>query len=183
MEKTNNKNSNFKELIRFIICGGVSALADYLFCQLVVLLFGLIPNFSSDEHWVLITVISTMIGFIAGVIVNYLLSTYWVYQNVREDIDTKSFKFKLYFVLLSFAAMLLSIGVMLLCNVIVMNGMGLPSIIELSLFSLIKEEGLGFLTNVVFWAFFISFVLKTLVGLIFNYFTRKYILYKSKPEE
>jgi hypothetical protein len=37
--------------------------------------------------------------------------------------------------------------------------------------------------DLVFWMFAVAFVLKTLVGLVWNYFTRKYILYKRKPEQ
>jgi hypothetical protein len=37
--------------------------------------------------------------------------------------------------------------------------------------------------DALFWLFFLAFFLKTLVGLIWNYFTRKYILYKRKPEK
>ena len=39
--------------------------------------------------------------------------------------------------------------------------------------TLMKENGIGFIANVNFWTYFISFVLKTIVGLVFNYFTRK----------
>ncbi|NLB48291.1 MAG: hypothetical protein GX813_00330 [Erysipelotrichia bacterium] len=37
--------------------------------------------------------------------------------------------------------------------------------------------------NYVFWLFVIAFFFKTLIGLIWNYFTRKYILYKNKENE
>jgi len=37
--------------------------------------------------------------------------------------------------------------------------------------------------DALFWLFALAFVLKTLVGLIWNYFTRKYILYKRRDKE
>ena len=37
--------------------------------------------------------------------------------------------------------------------------------------------------DALFWLFFLAFFLKTLVGLIWNYFTRKYILYKRKVKK
>ena len=168
------------ELLRFLVCGAASALTDYLVCQLVVFL---IHN-SLNEIWT--TVISTAIGFAFGVAVNYLISTFWVYQNVDKNVKTKSKTFIMWFVILSLAAMLLSIGAMLLCNLIIISIKGNAySIVNLSVMELIKAHGIGFLGQFIFWAYFISFCIKTLVGLVFNYFTRKYILYKEpkKVEE
>ena len=170
---------NRKELLRFLLCGIAAALTDYLFCQLVILLFN---KTAPSVPLIWVTIVSTAIGFIFGVIVNYLISTFWVYQNVDESVKTKSPLFITWFVLLSLGAMLLSIGTMALCDVIIVNGMHLDSIMNVSIMTLMKENGIGFITNVNFWTYFISFVLKTIVGLVFNYFTRKYILYKEKKE-
>ena len=172
-----NKNRGL-ELVRFLICGVAAALTDYLCCQLVVLAL----HKAIDETWV--TIISTAIGFIFGVAVNYLISTYWVYRNVDKSIKTKSKTFIMWFVILSLAAMLLSIGAMLLCNLVIVANWGQENnIVNISIMELIKENGIGFLKNSVFWAYFVSFCIKTIVGLVFNYFTRKYILYKEPKEE
>ena len=172
------KKNRGLELIRFLICGVAAALTDYLFCQLMVLL---IHN-ALDEIWV--TIISTAVGFIFGVIVNYLISTFWVYQNVDKNVKTKSKLFIMWFVILSLAAMLLSVGAMLLCNLVVISAWGSDnSIVDLSVMELIKENGIGFLKTFIFWAYFFSFCIKTIVGLVFNYFTRKYILYKEPKEK
>ena len=168
------KSNRGLELIRFLICGAAAALTDYLFCQLVVLLLHNVLN----ETWT--TIISTAIGFIFGVVVNYLISTFWVYQNVDKNIKTKSKKFIFWFVVLSLCAMGLSIGAMLICNVIVVAIKGNEySIVNLSVMELIKTHGIGFLAQFIFWAYFLSFCVKTIVGLVFNYFTRKYILYRE----
>ena len=166
------------ELVRFLICGLAAALTDYLVAQLFVLL---LHNVLSNI-WT--TVISTAVGFIFGVAVNYLISTFWVYQNVDKDIKTKSKRFILWFVLLSLCALLLSIGAMLLCNLIVVSSFGEEfNIVNLSLMEMIEDHGIGFLAQGIFWAYFVSFVIKTLVGLVFNYFTRKYILYKEPKQK
>lgn len=171
---TDKKTSHKWELIRFLICGVAAALTDYLFSQLAVLLF----HNALPQIWV--TIISTAIGFIFGVIVNYLISTFWVYQNVDKDIKTKSKLFITWFVVLSLAAMLLSIGAMLLCNLVITSIWGMEnSIVNISVMELMKENGIKFLTTFIFWAYFFSFCIKTIVGLVFNYFTRKYILYKE----
>lgn len=172
------KTSRGYELIRFLICGVAAALTDYLVSQLMVLLL----HNHLPEIWV--TIISTAIGFIFGVVVNYLISTFWVYQNVDKNVKTKSKLFITLFVLLSLAAMLLSIGAMLLCNLVVVSVWGAEnSIVNLSVMELIKENGIKFLGTFIFWAYFISFCIKTLVGLVFNYFTRKHILYKEPKQE
>jgi len=164
--------SRLYEFIRFLITGVACALLDYLTCQVVVLL---LPS-SINSSW--ITVVSTTAGFVIGVIANYIISTYWVYQNVDKSKNTKSAMFITLFVLLSFCALLLSIGAMLLCQIFCEKVVNID-IVEISLLGLIKENGLKFLLEGVFWAYFISFCIKTLVGLIWNYFTRKYILYKE----
>ena len=172
------KKNRGLELVRFLICGVAAALTDYLVCQLMVLAFHNVLS----QVWV--TIISTAIGFIFGVAVNYLISTFWVYQNVDKDINTKSKRFIIWFVILSLIAMLLSIGAMLLCNLVIVSAWGQENnIVNLSVMELINEYGFDFLKISVFWAYFVSFCIKTLVGLVFNYFTRKYILYKEPKEE
>ena len=174
---SDRKTSRTWELFRFLVCGVAAALTDYLFCQLMVLL---LHNHLS-EIWV--TIISTAIGFIFGVVVNYLISTFWVYQNVDKDVKTKSKMFITLFIALSLCAMLLSIGAMLLCNLVIVSAWGNEyNIVNLSVMELIKEHGVKFLGQGLFWAYFISFCIKTLVGLVFNYFTRKYILYKEPKQ-
>ncbi len=166
------------ELVRFLICGVAAALTDYLFAQLMVLLL----HNSLNEVWT--TILSTAVGFIFGVAVNYLISTFWVYQNVDKNIKTKSRRFILWFVLLSLAAMLLSIGAMLLCNLVAVSvGGSENSIVNLSVMELINEYGFDFLKQALFWTYFLSFCIKTIVGLVFNYFTRKYILYKEPKQK
>lgn len=172
-----NKKMRFFELLRFIICGLASAIADYLICQLVIFLIG------SNLNHIALTALSTFFGFIVGVVVNYFISTFWVYRNVDKNIKTKSPKFVTLFVIFSLISLFLSIGTMLLCNLVVVYGLGLDSIVELSIIDLFKNYGVAFITKGIFWAYAISFVLKTLVGLIWNYFTRKYILYKEPKEQ
>lgn len=172
MANVDKATSKWWELFRFLVCGIAAALSDYLAAQLIVLAM-------KNVNEIAVTIVSTMVGFIIGVIVNYFISTYWVYQNVDKDVETKSKKFITWFVILSFIAMMLSIGTMLICDVIVVYSMHMDSIVHTSIISLIKENGIGFLGVANFWTYFVSFVLKTLVGLVWNYFTRKYFLYKE----
>lgn len=175
MEKVDRSKSRGWELFRFLVCGVAAALSDYLFAQLIVLIMGNINE-------IVVTIVSTAIGFVVGVVVNYLISTYWVYQNVDKNVQTKSRRFILLFVLFSFIALVLSIATMLLADLVVTKGMNLDSIVNASIITLIKDNGIAFLANANFWSYFISFVLKTLVGLVWNYFSRKYWLYKAPKE-
>lgn len=175
MEKSKRKGL---ELVRFLVCGLGCALLDYLFCQLSLLLFNNIPNF---PDWLKIG-LSTAVGFIVGVICNYFISTYWVYQNVDKKENTKKPWFIALFVLFSFIAFLLSWGTMELCNLVTVNAWNI-NIGKTQIFEMIKQYGIGFLGKGEFWAYFVSFFIKTLVGLVFNYFTRKYILYKAPKED
>ena len=171
--KSTKQTSIVFELIRFAITGVVCALFDYLICQLIILAFA---N-SNTDSWV-VTTISTTGGFIIGVILNYILSTYWVYQNVDKNQNTKSPLFITKFVLLSIGGLLVSVGAMLLCNLVCEASFNI-NIVDISIMELINNFGIGFLAQGIFWAYFISFCIKTLAGLIFNYITRKLILYKA----
>lgn len=171
------KKSIFWELVRFAITGVACSLLDYLVCQLIILAFSVTNAWS----WV-VNVVSTMFGFSFGVVLNYFLSTFWVYQNVDKKTNTKTSKFIVSFVALSVGGLLVSIGAMLLCNVVCVNAFSID-IVSISVMDLIKEFGFGFLAQGVFWAYFASFCIKTIVGLLFNYLTRKFILYRAPKKD
>lgn len=160
-----------REVLRFLATGIVCALLDFLACQ------GMLMACASLDKWAA-QIIATAIGFIIGVIVNYLLSTYWVFQNVKDKKATKTKKFIALFVLFSFVGLLLSIGVMSLCQWICDSCWGIK--IWESQFN--KIWNFDFWTDVAFWAYFISFCIRTIVGLVWNYFTRKKFLYKAPKE-
>lgn len=176
MDKEAKKKNVWLELLRFAVTGLTAALFDYLICQLVIMAFG---GVSIADGWV--TAISTAAGFIIGVTINYFMSTYWVYQNVENKEKTKTPMFIFWFVVLSIGALLLSIGAMLCCDLVV-QAVWDYSIVDVSIMELIKNNGINFLSQGIFWAYFVSFCVKTLVGLVFNYFTRKYILYRAPKE-
>ncbi len=176
MNIVDKKKNKWLELLRFAVCGLVSALIDYIICQLIVLAFS---NTGVDKF--VITAISTATGFIVSVIVNYLISTFWVYQNVKDEKAAKTPKFILFFILLSIGALILSVGAMEICNLLT-EAIWHFNVVDDSIMELIKNFGWGFLKEQVFWAYIVSFGIKTLVGLVFNYFTRKYILYKAPKE-
>lgn len=165
----NKKISLGHEVIRFLITGVACALTDFLVCELFLTICK-----SMNDIWK--GIISTSAGFIVGVILNYILSTYWVFKGVKDEKAVKTPIFIVKFVILSAVAFGLSYGTYELCHTLFLAWWNLN----------IYNQGIkeiltfNFWTNSEFWLFFLAFCLKTIVGLIWNYFTRKYILYKNK---
>lgn len=167
-----NKISTKKEVLRFIITGLACALLDFLVSYGVLALLNV-----AHIYGFLATAISTTVGFIFGVTANYFLSTYWVFKNVSETTNTKSFKFVLAFVLLSACAWGLSVGTMELCTLVCREAWQIN--IDQGADVIIKKIiTFTFWGDKTFWAYFVSFCLRTIVGLVWNYFTRKKFLYK-----
>ncbi|MGM9874137.1 MAG: GtrA family protein [Bacilli bacterium] len=161
-------NSSLKQLVRFILTGVLCALVDFLLCKLVLV-------FTTNINDIVAIILSTAVGFIGGVILNYILSTYYVFKKGEVKKEKKSAKFIVLFVVFSFIGLVLSVLTMSLSQVIVLKCFN----IDISKSSLTDIFNFSFFTDITFWTYFICFCLKTIVGLIWNYFTRKYILYKD----
>lgn len=167
------KDNNLWELIKFLITGVVCAIADFLTTALFLKIFSWL------EIEALKSAISLLAGFIVGVILNYILSTFWVFRGKQDRDVTKSTRFIVLFVLFSAIAYGLSFGTYELCRLIFNNAWAI-NINDANITYILQFTFWG---DALFWLYFLAFFLKTLVGLIWNYFTRKYILYKRKPEK
>ena len=167
-----SKKENTWELVKFLITGVVCAAADFLTTSLFLKIFAFLPGAAQSA-------IALLAGFIVGVFLNYILSTYWVFRGKQDAKVTKSIGFIIAFVLLSVVAYGLSYGTYELCRIIINNTLHM-NINEASItYIFIPKHWL----EALFWLFIMAFVLKTLVGLIWNYFTRKYILYRRRSKE
>lgn len=169
-----NKKENTWELIKFLITGAVCALADY---AVSTIFLKILENKGIPDTGV--SAISLLAGFIIGVILNYILSTFWVFKGKQDKGVTKSTKFIVLFVIFSAIAYGLSYGTYELFRY-VFNSNAHVNINECTVGYILKFTFWG---DQLFWFFTLAFVVKTLVGLIWNYFTRKYFLYKRKPEQ
>ena len=169
MEKSKDKKISL-EIIRFLITGVICALLDFATMYLVTILM---KNGGANDT--LINVISTLAGFIVGVIANYILSTLWVFKNVKDKNKSKTPMFIFLFVVLSAGAWALSYGTWELCFLACKSWWQVN----------INEIKFSFaaLATLEFWLFAVSFGMKTLVGMIWNYLTRKFILYKAPKED
>ena len=167
-----NNDSNRKELVRFLITGVVCALADFLTTSLFLMILKGLPGVWQSA-------IALLAGFIVGVILNYILSTYWVFRGKQDSKVTKSALFIILFIVFSAIAYGLSYGTYELCRFIFSKTAGV-NINDANINYILQFTFWG---DALFWLFALAFVLKTLVGLIWNYFTRKYILYKRRNKE
>lgn len=170
MEKNNKDKKISLEIIRFVITGLICALLDFATSYIVTVLLK-----KTDMNDTLIVALSTLIGFTISVIANYLLSTLWVFKNVKDKNKAKKPLFIVVFIVLSAIGWGLSFGTMELCR-LACNAWFKVDINSVKL----EFAALG---TAVFWLFGVSFVLKTLVGMVWNYLTRKFILYKAPKEE
>ena len=167
-----SKKENTWELIKFLITGVICAAADFLTTSLFLRICNGLPT-------TLQSALSLLAGFIVGVILNYILSTYWVFRGKQDSKVTRSTKFILLFVLFSAIAYGLSYGTYELCRII-FNASAHVNINDANINYILQFTFWG---DALFWFYALAFVLKTLVGLIWNYFTRKYILYKRRNKE
>ena len=85
-----NKKENTWELTKFLITGLVCAAADFLTTSLCLKIF----SFLSGPA---LSAVALLAGFIVGVILNYILSTYWVFKGKQDSQVTKSTRFILLF--------------------------------------------------------------------------------------
>ena len=160
---------NLWELVKFLITGVACALADFLTMTLFLKICQGLPAVIKDA-------ISLLAGFLVGVTLNYILSTFWVFKGKQDRNVTKSKKFILLFVIFSAVAYGLSYGTYELYRIIILKTASID-VSDANIEYLLKFTFFG---DALFWLFFLAFFLKTLVGLIWNYFTRKHILYKRK---
>lgn len=148
MENRTYSNHLFWELLRFAIVGLVAAVFDFLVCFVVQFVF--FKNIEAPY----VTIISTICGFLVGVIINYLMSTYMVYKASKSTLS-KSFKGVALFVILS----AIGLGI----------GIGLQYFLYDFLFI---SKGVSF------FSYPIDFVIRTLLVMVYNYITRKLFIYR-----
>lgn len=158
------------EILRFIVTGVVATLIDFLVSYLVA-------SFLPDSMGVWKEVVYTTAGFLVSLVANYILSAVWVFKNVDEKVNTHSFKNILLFVALSAVGLGIGIGIMIgfdaLDDNVIHSGF---------------ENWLDFITKGKEFSFaafgwaILFFGFKTLVVLVWNYLSRKKLIFKSKDE-
>ncbi|GEM_PF-814583 len=180
-KKTKRKKSVFLELIRFVVTGVLCTIVDFA-CQLGILKVFEITNISSKSAlaFYLCFAAAIIVGFAISTLVNFLLSRVWVFQNVDKKINTKSAKSFWTYVGLGFLGLCIGIGVqeggVFLVNTVWSVNISYD-IASISWVDLFDSGGLAF------WCFTAIFCVKTLITMIYNYLTRKFIIFKAPKKE
>ncbi len=148
LEKRTYSNHLFWEIFRFAIVGLVAAVFDFSFCFLFQFIV-----FKGGSAWY-VTGVSTGMGFIVGVVINYLMSTYMVYKNAKSD-TSKSIKGIVLFFVLALIGLFIGIG------------------IQYFFYDLLNlKKGISF------FSYPVCFVLRTLIVMVYNYISRKLLIYR-----
>lgn len=148
------------EMLRFIIVGGVATLVDLGISSLIQ--YYIFPNLG-DAKVLFLTIdltvlVATVAGFSVSVIINYLLSLFFVFNNVDNKSKSRSLKGFLIFIVLAIIGFFINLIIKQIGNVII-----------------------PFETNKLWFAFI--FFVATGIVLIYNYISRKFLLFKPKHNE
>lgn len=163
-EIVQTKRQLFWEIFRFLLVGGLATLADYIvFWLFDGVLFPLFPW--ENDAWLGISLaISTALGFVVGLIVNWLLSVSFVFREVKDKEKAASKNSFVIFTIIGLIGLgLTELGVLILVAV-------LP---EITLFGAVAFLGTA-------WKKWIAKVIMTCIVLVFNYIGRKLFIFKTK---
>ncbi len=174
------KKGIFGEIFRFVVVGIIATVIDLAVELLAVYGLGFtslstIPDYGSYIVWA----IAVAAGFLVSNLANFFLSFIWVFQNVDRKKTRRSFGSLCLFTLLSAIGLFLGIGMQLLGNYVSLScfGIDLGNLTEGAISILTSGEYLTVL------AFLIVFVLKTALTMIYNYISRKLIIFKKPKSE
>lgn len=150
------------EIIRFLLVGGLATVCDYavyLFFRKVALPAEL---FLGNAVWnAASAVIATTLGFLVGLLINWVLSVVFVFRDGKRSVDVKSKKDFIKFTVialigLAFTQIAVGVGVLLV-----------PSF---SIFGIESFLSLG-------WNEWLLKAVTTCIVLVFNYFARKKFIF------
>lgn len=126
------------QLFRSLFVGGIATIVDFGVAAIVRELFG-----GND-------VVSNIVGFIFGLITNYLISILWVFKKHNMNLATEFAVF----------------------SIIGLIGLGINTFIVYSLGKMWNSQEVGIM-------FYVAKMIATLITLIWNFAARKIILYKN----
>ncbi|MCR4563005.1 MAG: GtrA family protein [Bacilli bacterium] len=173
------KKERLMEILRFVVIGVVATVFD---AGTRILISYFMDKGNINEY--LVTGVAVLGGFMVGVVVNYIFSVIWVFQNVKDKNAAKTQSKFWLFVLLGFIGLLfhevLNYGCEALFN---LAGISLTAG-QASVLSTIKDGTWAFLRSIDFWMWALVFVVGTLIVLVWNYWSRKkWIFIAPKDEE
>ncbi|MBO4540473.1 MAG: DUF1508 domain-containing protein [Bacilli bacterium] len=187
MAKSESKQeqSILREVIRFLVVGVIATIFDFLTKLVAAKIFstiGLDGEIYSGGTFNLFSpaglnyTLSIVCGFIIGVLVNYLLSRIWVFQNVEDRSKSNSVASFFLFVFLGFIGLLISL--LIFWGAVFLVPLMVPGIDVYEGSKSIAVD-FSFLSLGGFWAYFIVFCVSTLIVMVWNYLSRKKWIFKA----
>ncbi|MCH3909671.1 MAG: GtrA family protein [Bacilli bacterium] len=179
-DETAKKKSKSREILRFVVIGLLCTAVDFT-VQLLLTKYAFGPLFKDVGSWGNYASwgISVTIAFIISNIVNFIFSRTWVFQNVDKSVNTKSGKAWWSYFGLGAGGFLIGLGLQELgvwiCDVA--WGLNLSYDITVSPWGELLKAG-----DISLYAFLIIFCCKTLVTMVYNYETRKHLIFKAPKE-
>ena len=165
-EQTNGqrqtKQQLFGEIIRFLIVGGTATVADY--AVFYVFRQWILPaRLLTGNTWDIISlIIATALGFLVGLVLNWILSVKFVFRDVRDTEEAASKKSFVIFAVIGVMGLAITeLGILLVVHIF-------P---EITLFGVTE-----FLLP---WKEWLAKAIMTCIVLVFNYVGRKIFVFKS----
>ncbi len=182
MEKKTRDTNIWLELIRFVIIGGYATLLDMAVEGWITSLLSTKTAGAGHVAAFFWMFLISVAGFVLATPANWSLSSVWGFRNVDAESEktAKSYQGLLKFVFWSFLALVLGAFIQFIGYMICIEWSGWNLDI-LGGFSFAKMFGEGG-SLLVFWAWLVVFVIRTVVTLTFNYLTRKLFIYKAPKE-
>lgn len=152
------KKQLFLEVLRFLIVGGIATIVDYAVAY--AFLHWIITPKLVGKTWAIL--VSTAMGFVVGLIVNWVLSITFVFKQVKNKEESASGKSFIIFAVIGVIGLAITEAGMLLGDKI------LPSFELFSTVKFLDEE----------WKWWFSKVVMTCIVLVWNYLGRKILIFK-----
>lgn len=177
---TQKRKDLLAELFRFLVIGVYGTLIDLAVEGWMTSLFsGWSKGVSNHIAVFFIQFLISVIGFIVATPASWSLTTVWGFKNVREDDEAKARTFKgtLRFAFWAFLALLIGAVIQFIgyMTCLEWSGMGIDILNDFSFNTIFSGEG-----TKVLWAWLTVFVIRTAVTMVWNYLTRKFIIYRAK---
>lgn len=151
-----------KEIVRFLLVGVLATGVDLL----IRVIFNSLFNGVLTKEWNL--ALSFTFGFVLSLILNYVLSTLYVFKSKRRLGDIKTLTL---FIATSLFAFIVGLGLFYLCSFLFSSGN--IDITSFNVFDIFTS-----FTSLSFWMYLVSFIIQTLITLIINFILRKKVIYK-----
>ena len=158
MENTKQtKKQLFWEIFRYLLVGGIATIFDYV--AWYVFFTWVLP--SSLVGQTVSVIISTAMGFLVGLLVNWILSQTFVFKHVQDKEKARSGKAFLIFAIVGVIGLIITEVGMLIA----------PILPEINVFGFIEFLGHE-------WKWWFTKVAMTCIVLVWNYLGRKILIFK-----